>query len=214
MNSDREHKDKVGANRPASAFQRMERVPPLLMMLYLGLSGVAVLFLFLLGAYAYTRHAADLSTGLQSFPRFFSISTIVLLISSYVLNQAPRLYGTDDLPSMARCLSAVLLLGSIFAGLQVLGWRELQLHGVPFGGRASGTFLYLISALHVVHLLGGMLFLLVLLVRTLHASRDAVRTLVFIRNPYRRLQLRMLSIYWHFIDVLWLVLFVVFVFLY
>ena len=56
MNSDKEHKDKVGANRPASAFQRMERVPPLLMMLYLGLVGIGVLFLFLVLAYAHTHY--------------------------------------------------------------------------------------------------------------------------------------------------------------
>ena len=214
MNSDKERKDKVGANQPASAFQRMERVPPLLMMLYLGLIGIGVLFLFLVATYAYTHYQARLPAGLKPFPKFFSISTIVLLISSYVLAQAPRLYRTDDVANLSRCLGATLLLGCIFAGLQVLGWRELMLQGIFFEGQASGTYVYLISALHVVHLLGGMLFLLALLLRTMHASRDAVRTLVFIRNPYRRLQLRLLSIYWHFIDVLWVVLFVVFVFLY
>jgi len=214
MNSDKEHKDKVGANRPASAFQRMERVPPLLMMLYLGLVGIGVLFLFLVLAYAHTHYDTQLPVGLKPFPKFFSISTIVLLISSYVLAQAPRLYRTDDVANLARCLSATLLLGCIFTGLQVLGWRELMQQGVFFEGQASGTYVYLISALHVVHLLGGMLFLLALLLRTMHASRDAVRTLVFIRNPYRRLQLRLLNIYWHFIDVLWVVLFLVFVFLY
>ncbi|MBC6698754.1 cytochrome c oxidase subunit 3 [Hymenobacter puniceus] len=214
MNSDKERKDKVGANQPVSTFQRMERVPPLQMMLYLGLVGIGVLFLFLVGAYISTRSATQLPAGIQQFPKFFSISTIVLLLSSYVLAQAPRLYRTDDVNGLARCLGATLLLGSIFAGLQVLGWRELMLQGVFFEGKASGTYVYLISALHVLHLLGGMLFLLALLLRTMHASRDAVRTLVFIRNPYRRLQLRMLGTYWHFIDALWVLLFVVFVFMY
>lgn len=214
MNSDKERKDKVGANRPASAFQRMERMPPMLMMLYLSLVGIGVLFLFLVVAYAQTRYMADLPRGLHPFPKFFSISTIVLLVSSYTLAQAPRLYRADDVPNLARCLGATLLLGCIFAGLQVLGWRELMTQGVFFDGMASGTYVYLISALHVAHLLGGMLFLLALLLRTIHASRDAVRTLVFIRNPYRRLQLRLLSMFWHFIDALWVVLFVVFVFMY
>ncbi|UOG77007.1 cytochrome c oxidase subunit III [Hymenobacter tibetensis] len=214
MNSDKERKDKVGANRPASAFQRMERVPPMLMMLYLSLVGIGVLFLFLVVAYAQTRYMANLPRGLHPFPKFFSISTIVLLVSSYTLAQAPRLYRADDVANLARCLGATLLLGCIFAGLQVLGWRELMTQGVFFDGMASGTYVYLISALHVAHLLGGMLFLLALLLRTLHASRDAVRTLVFIRNPYRRLQLRLLSMFWHFIDALWVVLFVVFVFMY
>ncbi|WP_242510017.1 cytochrome c oxidase subunit 3 [Hymenobacter persicinus] len=214
MNSDKERKDKVGAGRSTSAFSRIERVPPLLMLLYLGLAGITVLFVILLAAYVQTRHLSGLPTGLHPLPRYFSISTIVLLVSSYTLSQAQRLYRADDVTGLVRCLGATLVLGSIFAGLQVLGWRELMLQGVFFTGEASGTYVYLISALHVAHLLGGMLFLLALLLRTLHASRDAVRSLVFIRNPYRRLQLRMLSLYWHFIDGLWVALFLLFLFLY
>ena len=105
-------------------------------------------------------------------------------------------------------------LGSVFAGLQLLGWRELMAQGVLFSGKASGTFVYLISALHVVHVLGGMLYLLALLLRVLHADRDAVRALVYIRNPFHRRQLRLLSTYWHFVDGLWVALFAVFLFLY
>ncbi|GAB3292686.1 cytochrome c oxidase subunit 3 [Hymenobacter tenuis] len=214
MNSDPERTNKIGANRPASPFQRMERMPLLLMMLYLGMAGVTVLFIMLLVAYAYTRYHSNAAPGIYPLPRFFSLSTIVLLISSYTINQASRLYSQDDLRSLGRCLGATLLLSSVFAGLQLLGWRELMNQGVFLDGVASGTFIYLISALHVAHLLGGMLFLLALLLRTQHAARDAVRTLVFIRNPYRRLQLRMVTIYWHFIDVLWVVLFAAFLFLY
>lgn len=215
MNSDQERTNKIGAGQPTSAFQRMERVPPLLLMLYLGLAGITVLFLILVAAYVYTRHQSDAPTGIYPLPRFFSLSTIVLLISSYTINQARRLYAQDDLKGLGRCLGATLLLSSVFAGLQMLGWRELQNQGVlVLEGVASGTFIYLLSALHVAHLLGGMLFLLVLLLRTHHASRDAVRSLVFIRNPYRRLQLRMITLYWHFIDVLWVGLFAVFLFLY
>jgi cytochrome c oxidase subunit 3 len=214
MNSDKERKDKVGAGRPASAFSRIERVPPLMMLLYLSMAGITVLFVILLVAYAQTRHLSGLPTGLHPLPRYFSLSTIVLLVSSYTVAQALRIYHQDDVRGLVRCLGATLALGSIFAGLQVLGWRELMTQGVFFTGEASGTYVYLISALHVAHLLGGMLFLLALLLRTLHASRDAVRSLVFIRNPYRRRQLRMLALYWHFIDALWVVLFTLFLFLY
>jgi len=214
MNSDKERKDKVGAGQPASAFARIERVPPLLLLLYLGLAGITVLFIGLVVAYVYTRHLSGLPTGLHPLPRYFSLSTIVLLVSSYTLSQARRLYQQDDMTSLARCLGATLILGCIFAGLQVVGWRELLAHDALIKGEASGTYVSLISALHAAHLLGGMVFLLTLLLRTLHASRDAVRSLVFIRNPYRRMQLRMLGIYWHFIDGLWVALFALFLFLY
>ncbi|TGE13913.1 cytochrome c oxidase subunit III [Hymenobacter elongatus] len=214
MNSDKERKDKVGAGRPPSAFTRIERVPPLLMLLYLSMIGITIMFVILVTAYVQTRTQSASPVGIHPLPRYFSLSTIVLLISSYTLSQARRIYRSDDMRNLIRCMGATLLLGSIFAGLQVLGWRELMLQGVFFVGEASGTYIYLISALHVAHLLGGMLVLLALMLRTMHASRDAVRTLVFIRDPYRHRQLRMLNIYWHFIDVLWVALFAVFLFLY
>ncbi|WP_303311422.1 cytochrome c oxidase subunit III [Hymenobacter sp. BT730] len=214
MNSDKERQDKVGASRPTSTFTRMERVPPLLMLLYLGIVGIGVLFLILLGAYIHSRLQSGMPTGLYSFPRFFSLSTIVLLSSSYTLAQAARLYQADDMRNLARCLGATFALGLIFAGLQIMGWRELMDQGIYFRGDASGTYVYLISALHVAHLLAGMLFMSGLFLRVLHISRDGVRTLLFIRNPYRRMQLRMLSLYWHFMGGLWVLMFTIFLFFY
>ncbi|MCC3152515.1 cytochrome c oxidase subunit 3 [Hymenobacter sp. BT770] len=217
MNSEHEHENQVGARRRSSPFGRIERMPPLLVVLYLVILAITIMFVMLVTAYVTTRLRSGVPTGLHALPRYFSLSTIVLLLSSYTMAQAPRLYADDDLSSLARCLGATLLLGCVFAGLQVLGWRELMTTGVPFQGDASsssGQFIYLISALHVAHLLGGMLFLLALLLRVVHADRDAVRTLVFIRNPYHRRQLGMLGTYWHFIDVLWVALFAVFLFLF
>jgi cytochrome c oxidase subunit 3 len=217
MNSGHEHENQVGARRGASPMRRFERLPPFMLAGYLAIVAIAVMFVMLVGAYVFTRLHSGVPTGLYPLPRYFSLSTIVLLVSSYTIAQAHRLYAADDLSSLARCLGATLLLGCVFSGLQMLGWHELSRNGVTFQGDASsssGQFLYLISALHVVHLLGGMLFLLALLLRVNHANRDAVRSLVFIRNPYHRRQLKLLGTYWHFIDVLWIGLFAVFLFMY
>ena len=217
MNPDSERNNQIGARRPASSFGHIERLPPLLMAGYLGMLAIAIMFAILIAAYVQARVTSGVPTGLYALPRYFSLSTIVLLISSYTISQAPRLYAQDNLTSLTRCLVATLLMGCIFSGLQVLGWRELLQNGVAFrgeGSRSSGQFLYLISALHVAHLLGGMLLLLALVLRVTHAGRDAVRSLVFIRNPYHQRHLRLLGTYWHFIDVLWVVLFAVFLFMY
>ena len=217
MNPENNPDNHVGARRRPSPFGRIERLPPLAVALYLALLAITVMFFVLIVAYVTARLRSGVPTGLHPLPRYFSLSTIVLVLSSYTMAQAPRLYAQDDLASLARCLGATLLLGCIFAGLQVLGWRELTLFGTPFSGpgsQSSGQFIYLISALHVAHLLGGMLFLLAFLLRVIHNERDAVRTLVFIRNPYYRRQLRLLGTYWHFVDVLWVVLFAVFLFMY
>jgi cytochrome c oxidase subunit 3 len=195
----------------------MQRIPPLLLAGYLAILAIAIMFAMLVAAYVYTRMHSGVPTGLHPLPRYFSLSTIVLLLSSYTMAQAPHLYAADDLGSLTRCLLATLLLGCVFAGLQMMGWHELTRNGVTFQGdtsSSSGQFIYLISAFHVAHLLGGMLFLLALLLRVSHADRDAVRSLVFIRNPYHRRQLSLLGTYWHFIDMLWVALFAVFLFLY
>ncbi|WP_233635573.1 cytochrome c oxidase subunit 3 [Hymenobacter setariae] len=214
---DNERRNQVGAGRqPAgsSAFARIERVPPLLMMFYLALLGIGVLFTGLVTMYIFTRLKDGGVLSGHPFPRYFSLSTIVLLVSSPVIAQARRLYRADDLPNLARCLGATLLLGSIFCGLQLAGWRELSQQGVFFKDDPAGTYVYLISGVHIAHIVGGMLYLLALLLRTLHAARDGVRTLVFIRNPYHRRQLQAITVYWHFVDVIWLVLFAVFLFMY
>jgi len=192
----------------------MERLPPRLLMLYMGLLGIGVLFTGLVTMYIFTRLQSGGAPGGHSFPRYFSLSTIVLLVSSPVLAQATRLYRADDLPNLVRCLAATLLLASIFCGLQLAGWRELTLQHVLFKDKPSGSFVYLISGVHIAHIVGGMGYLLALLLRTLHAARDGVRTLVFIRNPYRRRQLQAITTYWHFVDVVWVVLFAVFLFMY
>lgn len=215
MNSDfgKERQGRIGANRPTPPV-RPRRLPLALLLLYLGLVGSLILFMVLLAAYAHTRYTSGVPAGLHPFPRYFSISTVVLLASSYTLSQAQRLYREDDVTNLARCLGATLLLGFAFTVLQALGWNELQVQGVFFRDKPSGTYVYLISAIHVLHLLGGVLFLTLLFFRTQHASRDSIRTLLFIRDPYRRLQLRLMSTYWHFVDGLWVLLFSAFLFLY
>ena len=192
----------------------MERLPPRLLMLYIGLLGIAVLFIGLVAMYVLTRLQHGGGPSGHAFPRYFSLSTIVLLTSSAVVAQARRLYQADDLPNLARCLAATLLLGSIFCGLQLAGWHELRLQHVLLTDDPGGSYVYVISGVHIAHIVGGMLYLLVLLLRTLHATRDGVRTLVFIRNPYRRRQLQAISTYWHFVDAVWVALFMVFLFMY
>jgi cytochrome c oxidase subunit III len=214
MNSDKERKDKVGAGRPTPASARRGRLPLLELILYLSLGGITAMFGALIAVYVYTRTLDAGADSPMPFPRWFSLSTVVLMLSSYVLAQAPRLYRADDVAGLARCLGATLLMGCVFAGLQVMGWVELNRQGIFLTKEPSGTAVYLISVIHVLHLLGGMVLLSTLLSFAVRASRDGIRMLTFIRNPYWRLRLRLLSIFWHFVDVLWVVLFMVFLFLF
>lgn len=208
MNSDK--KNKVGSGKQ-SGFSKIEKVHPIKMLLYLSMIGIGVLFLIL--TIAYTNSEGSLLPGFTpALPKFFSISTVIILISSFTVSRTAYYYKKDKLRKLKRYLGFTLMLGIGFVLAQLAGWNEFAARGVHFSGKASGTYIYLISALHLLHLLGGIIFLTFLFFKTVHASTDAVRKLIFIRDPYRQLQIDMLTVYWHFMDFLWVGLYFFFLF--
>jgi cytochrome c oxidase subunit 3 len=207
---DFDRKKKVGTSRP-SAFSRIEKIHPFMMMLYLSMMGISVLFLMLVIAYVQS-HSFDTEAWKLKFPRFFSVSTLLMLASSLTLSKSVRSYRKDNLRKVKRYFFVSILLSLAFIGTQVAGWYEISAAGISFTELAAGTYIYLISALHAVHLLGGLLFLTVIFFRTQHAASDAIRTLVFIRNPFIRQQIKMLTLYWHFMGGIWVSLYLVFLF--
>ncbi len=206
---DQERKNKVHFKQ-LSAFRQIDKMHPVRMLLYLSMLGIGILFFILVVAFFRTG-----GFHLESFqmPKLFSVSTLLLLFSSFTLNRVPRFYRKDKLKKMARYLGFTLAFGVSFVIAQFIGWNEISASGVSFTGKASGTYLYLITALHIVHLLGGLIFLSYLFFKTLHVNADGVRSLIFIRDPYRILQLTMLNSYWNFMGFLWLGLYLVFLFL-
>ncbi|GEO04739.1 cytochrome oxidase subunit III [Adhaeribacter aerolatus] len=208
MNFDK--KNKVGSSKE-STFSKIEKIHPFEMMLYLAIMGVGVLFLMLVIAYLQTR-SYDNGFSQIRMPKYFSLSTILILISSYTISKAPRQYKKDSLAKLKKTLLYTMLLGISFILVQLASWYEISQSGISFSGLAAGTYIYLISALHAVHLIAGFFYLSYLYFKTQHAASDPIRMLLYIRNPYVRQQIKLLNIYWHFMDAMWVFLFLVFVF--
>ncbi|KAA9345675.1 cytochrome c oxidase subunit 3 [Adhaeribacter soli] len=210
MKSD--NKNKIGAEH-ASAFSKIEKIHPLKMLLYLAQIGIAILFLMLV--FGFVRSELFLhQNSVTPFPRFFSVSSILILLSSYTISRVSKFYRQDELRKMNEYLSFTLMLALMFVLSQLAGWYELAKSGIYFKGQPFGSYIYLISALHILHLGAGIMYLVYVYLRTMYAAADPVRTLVYIRDPYRLLQLSMLSTYWHFLDGLWLALYFIFLFLF
>jgi cytochrome c oxidase subunit 3 len=90
------------------------------------------------------------------------------------------------------------LLGSAFLYMQFAGWSDLVDINVHFtGGSPSESFVYVLSGLHMAHLVSGVIFMIVVLVKTF-------RYKVHSKNM---VNMDMLSTYWHFLDGLWVYLF-------
>ncbi|MCS6968701.1 MAG: cytochrome c oxidase subunit 3 [Cytophagales bacterium] len=167
--------------------------------LWLFIVSIIMLFAGLTSAYIVRR--AEGNWLEFELPRIFYYSTAVIIISSLTMHWAYVSAKKDELGKLKAGLWLTFLLGVVFLVLQWLGWVELVEMGVFFAGSQSnpaGSFLYVLSGLHGLHLIGGIIFLLIILAA---AIRLEIHSKAMVR-------LEMCATYWHFMDILWVYLFV------
>jgi len=99
-------------------------------------------------------------------------------------------------------------LGIIFLSLQIVGGYELHQNKIYLEGKTAGAYLYIISAFHMLHLMGGLIYTVILLNQYTKKADDAVQILITVTNPFEKIKLQLLTIYWHFMDILWVAIFV------
>lgn len=169
------------------------------LLLYIAIGSMIMAFAGLTSAYVVSRGGNSNFTF--SLPSGFSFSTAVLLISSITINFALSSAKKNNQKSILIGLVLTLILGLAFMYIQYLSWGQLYADKIYFTGKgsnASGSFMYVITGLHVAHLIGGILYLLGCIVRTTKNQ--------FSSENY--LKLKLCAIYWHFLDILWIYLFV------
>jgi cytochrome c oxidase subunit 3 len=191
-------------------FQKLENFHPYETLLYLAMVSSGLIFLFLVVAFLYS--GLNQLEGLNHrMPVAFLISTFMLVLSGYTATKMRLHYQEENIPKLEASLRNTFILGIIFTVLQLAGWKELTDMGINFTGIPSGSFLYLLSGIHIFHLLGAMVFAIILLLQLRKTQDDGIRKLVLITNPYEKMRIRLFTVYWHFMDAIWLVLFLLFV---
>ncbi len=196
---------------PKEDYYHEEALPfhPYRILLYLLLAGITALFLATTGAYLFTR--VQMHTPPLPVPMLFVINTLVLIGSSFTLNWANNCYAADETKRYQVALGATLGLTLLFMGLQYVGWEQLQpfLHA-PSTDRNSVNYIYAISILHFIHIVGGLPFMLLFLATAVLRMREPVSVLVYFSDPAKLMKLRLLTTYWHYLDILWIYLVVFF----
>jgi cytochrome c oxidase subunit III len=97
-------------------------------------------------------------------------------------------------------ITLTTVLGVIFVMLQWMGFRQIWNSGVSFKGSGGGQFLYIIAGLHALHVLAGIIALVLLFIKAF-----GTRT-----RSYNSVPVELMSTYWHFVDLLWIYLFIFF----
>ena len=167
-------------------------------LLWVGILSIVMLFAGLTSAYVV--RADNGNWLIFNLPNAFYLSTAVIVTSSITLFFALQMAKKNNKKGMVLGLLATFILGLAFAYLQYAGWGELYTKNIVFGGKssnASGSFLYLITFLHLLHLFAGLISVLVTLKNAIKGKYNAENTL----------GLELCSIYWHFLDILWVYLF-------
>lgn len=174
------------------------------LMLYLGLVGISILFVVLTISYLFSK--PNWHWEQYPFPKFFFISTLALLAVSYTINKALVAFKQSQAKRFKQLLLITLLFSLLFTGGQVLGWLNLYQNGIYMAGKPDGSYVYLISGLHVVHVLVGILWLIFTLVKAQIVDKEADQQLLYYTQPNSIIKIEMLCAYWHFLDALWVYL--------
>lgn len=178
---------------------------PYNVMLFLLLSGLSLLFLALTAGYCYIRVTKGVPP--VRVPWLFFCNTVILIGSSYTMLEAKRRYLNDDTTGYQRHLLMTIRLSLLFLVMQGVAWYWLfQINNVGMGSSTTAGFLYVLSIAHFAHVVAGLPFILAFYRTALQRMVDPVTVLVYFSDPEKRLKLRLLSIYWHFLDILWLYL--------
>ncbi|MGI0105545.1 cytochrome c oxidase subunit 3 [Salinimicrobium sp. WS361] len=169
------------------------------MMLWFGIISMAMMFAGLTSAYVVSKNRPDWLADLQ-LPATFIWSTLVIFLSSVTFHIAEKAVKQNKHGLATMGLVGTLVLSLIFIGLQFQSFNELLETGYFFTGSASSvttSFLYLIVGSHLVHLLGGIIVLLVIIYNHFKQKYYAGQTL----------GLELGATFWHFVDALWIYLF-------
>jgi len=177
---------------------------------FFAIIGIVVLFVALTSAYWLSKPQWTWSKF--KFPKLFLISTIVLGLSSYTIKRVIYFFKQDDLLKFKKFVGYTLLLGVLFLILQVAAWLQLNKSGIYLAGKPDGSYLYLISALHALHLIVGIALLLYIWVLAKYKLIDPIKKLMYFSNKTNLKHLNLISMYWHFVDVLWIYLLMFFLF--
>ena len=168
--------------------------------MWVGLASVAMMFTSLSSAYI-VRSASSNDWVSLPMPKILLASTALIIGSSVTIEIARRKLKAALSRPYTTWLFATVLLGIAFVVAQVFAWRQLARQGIYVASNPHSSFFYLLTGAHAVHLFGGLLGLTFLWL----SSRRPVTEPEPIAK--RRAATDAVSIYWHFMDALWIYLF-------
>jgi cytochrome c oxidase subunit 3 len=182
---------------PAEEKARNERSYKLLLLF--AMLSMTMMFAGLTSAFVVSKSRADWLKNFE-LPVAFYISTAVIIACSITFHLAKKAIQKDNRNATTSFLLGTLALGILFVVLQFIGFGQIVAAGYYFTGSASNittTFLYVVTIAHMAHLAGGLISLLIIIYNHFKQKYNSTQTL----------GIELGAMYWHFLDLLWVYLF-------
>ncbi|WP_367755359.1 cytochrome c oxidase subunit 3 [Flavobacterium sp. WC2421] len=170
------------------------------LILLFAMVSMTMMFAGLTSAFVVSKSRVDWLKDFQ-LPTAFYYSTIVIIGCSVTFHLAKKAIQKDNKSATTTFLLATLALGILFVVLQFVGFGQIVENGYYFTGSESSittTFLYIVTVVHLIHLAGGLISLLIIIYNHFKQKYNSTQTL----------GIELGAMYWHFLDFLWLYLFV------
>ncbi|RLD30306.1 MAG: heme-copper oxidase subunit III [Bacteroidetes bacterium] len=169
------------------------------MMLWFGIVSLIMSFAGWTSAFVVSRSREDWLADFH-LPNAFAISVIVIIISSLTFIMAKRALKDNKRQATTVWLWITLVLGLVFIYNQFSGFNQIIESGYNFTGPTSNitmTFIFVIAFVHILHVAVGLICLLVVIYNHFKQKYSVKKMLGF----------ELAATYWHFVDILWIYLF-------
>ena len=182
----------------SSSESQRKKIHPHKFTLWVAMGSIIMMFAGLTSAYIVKSNQPKWLTF--DMPGLFWYSTAVILLSSLTMQMALNEFRNRGMAKYRNLVTVTLILGTLFIVLQCMGFSQLWKTGITLTGSGAAPFMYIIFGLHGLHVLGGVIALLVIFLQAFSSRR---------RN-YNPVPVEVISTYWHFVDILWVYLFIFF----
>ena len=160
---------------------------------------VTVVMIFAAFTSAHIVRQAQGNWQVYELPTRFLTNTVIIVLSSVFLQIAFAAAKRDNTKLLKPAVIIATVLGFAFLAGQWMAWQDLVNEGLFFsGGNVATSFLYVITGIHAVHLIGGVFYLLYILIASLR----------FRVHSKNMLNMEMCTTFWHFLGGLWIYLYV------
>ncbi|HEX3023804.1 MAG TPA: cytochrome c oxidase subunit 3 [Chitinophagaceae bacterium] len=169
--------------------------------LWAAMGSICMMFAAFTSAYIVKRNQSQWLDF--DLPKVFWYSTVIIILSSIAVQLSLKKIKANDINKFKLLIAATAFSGVVFCVLQFVGFKQLNDSGIQLfgpGSNAAASFLGVIVGFHVLHVLAGVIAILIIFFRSLNGKKNNINVVT----------IEMMSTYWHFVDVLWIYLFIFF----